>query len=359
MKNRSYCNRAPRRPATELSRLWTAPALLAAGALSLLAWPLPTLADAPAWMRAQVNAPVPAHDEKTDAVLLYSEYVLEVQGNGKIKGVERRVYKILRPDGRSYGHVRVYYDGETKINGIHGWCIPAQGKDYEVKDKDTIDAGLLDVENGMLFTDERERLLDIPAADPGNIVGYEIEQQDRPYVLQDAWVFQSAVPAREVHYVLQLPAGWEYHAVWLNHPEVQPVASGSNRWEWVIRDVPGIRSEDNMPPWPAVRGQMIVSFLPPGGTAHNKGFENWNEMGAWEDNLTQGRRDSSPEIKQKVAELTAGKASTLAKMQALAQFFSTISATWPSSSALAACSRMPLRRFTRTAMAIAKTRPRC
>jgi hypothetical protein len=29
--------------------------------------------DAPQWMHALVNAPLPAHDDKTDAVLLYSE----------------------------------------------------------------------------------------------------------------------------------------------------------------------------------------------------------------------------------------------------------------------------------------------
>ncbi len=60
-------------------------------------------ADAPQWMHAVVNAPLPAHDEKTDAVLLYSEDIVNVQGNGKIKSIERRVYKILRPGGREHG----------------------------------------------------------------------------------------------------------------------------------------------------------------------------------------------------------------------------------------------------------------
>src|SRR3984893_18426828 len=53
-------------------------------------------ADAPAWMHALVSVPLPAHDEKTDAVLLYSEDILNVQPNGKIKSVARRAYKILR-----------------------------------------------------------------------------------------------------------------------------------------------------------------------------------------------------------------------------------------------------------------------
>src|SRR5689334_10492569 len=63
--------------------------------------PLPARgSDAPAWMHAAVNAPLPPHDEKTDAVLLYSEDITVVQPDGKIKSVSRRAYKILRP-GRS------------------------------------------------------------------------------------------------------------------------------------------------------------------------------------------------------------------------------------------------------------------
>ena len=56
--------------------------------------------DAPQWMHALVNVPLPAHDEKTDAVLLYSQTNVNVISSDKIKTVVRRAYKILRPDGR-------------------------------------------------------------------------------------------------------------------------------------------------------------------------------------------------------------------------------------------------------------------
>ena len=116
--------------------------------------------DAPQWMHALVNVPLPAHDEKTDAVMLYSEEILSVQGNGKIKRTERRVYKILRPDGRKYGKIFADFDSETKINSIHGWCIPAQGKDYEVKDKDALETALFGVQNGELMTRPQDESTD-------------------------------------------------------------------------------------------------------------------------------------------------------------------------------------------------------
>ncbi len=276
-------------------------------------------ADAPAWMHAAATSPLPSYDEKTDAVAVYYEDITIVQSEGKIKTIERRAYKILRPGGREFGVAYAEFDSNRKITGMKAWCIPAQGKDYEVKEKDAVDVSLAGVESSELITDVKDRLLRIPAAEPGNVVGYEIESEARPYILQDWWDFQNRTPVREARYTLQLPSGWEYKATWINHPEVQPTPAGANQWQWVVTDVPAIREEGDMPPWQGIAGQMVVSFFPPGGSG-KRGFENWNEMGRWENTLFQGQRDPSPEIKQKVAELTASAPTTLAKMQAIAAF---------------------------------------
>jgi uncharacterized protein DUF3857 len=321
MNSKSSSSRLAFLPGIESLRLGLVPAAIAASLLCL-ASPI-RAGDAPQWMHALVNAPLPEHDEKTDAVLLLSEDTFSVQGNGKMKRIERRVYKILRPDGRTYGTVYATFDSETKINSIHGWCIPAQGKDYEVKDKDAAETGLLGVQDGVLMTDLKAKVLTIPAADPGNIVGYELEQEVHPYILQDVWRFQRmGVPVRESHYSLQLPAGWEYKAMWLNHAEQAPASAGSGQWQWVMTNVPAVKSEDSMPPLSGVAGRMIVSLFPPGGSGA-KGFESWNDMARWEEDLDRGRRDASPEIKQKVAALTGSAPTTLAKMQTLARFVQT------------------------------------
>jgi transglutaminase-like putative cysteine protease len=49
-------------------------------------------------------------------------------------------------------------------------------------------------------------------------------------------------------------------------------------------------------------------------------METWGDIGAWYADLARGRRDPSPQLKQKVAELTADAPTLLAKMQALAAF---------------------------------------
>jgi hypothetical protein len=270
-------------------------------------------------MHAVVSAPLPAHDEKTDAVLLYSEINVNVVSADKIKTQVRKAYKILRPGGRDYGLAIVSFNSHKRITGLRGWCIPAQGKDYEIKDKEAIEIALPKVEGSELISDVRDKVLQIPASDPGNVVGYEYETEEHPLVLQDMWDFQREIPVREIRYSLQLPAGWEYKASWINYPGSKPAQAGSNQWQWVVSDVKAIRKEQDMPPVEGISGQMIVSFFPPGGPSSN-GFSSWQEMGNWYGNLTSGRRDASPEIKQQAITLTASASTAIEKMRALAKF---------------------------------------
>jgi len=64
-----------------------------------------------------------------------------------------------------------------------------------------------------LVTDVRRKLLVIPAATPGSIVGYEVVQDLQPYEMSDDWDFQDTIPVRESRYSVALPQGWtlEYH----------------------------------------------------------------------------------------------------------------------------------------------------
>ena len=319
MNNRSYYNLA-RQPQAIKRRL----VLIVLGLLALIGTcPQHAIAAnaAPQWMHAVATAPLPDHDDRTDAVLLYSERNVTVLSPEKIKIQTRKVYKILRPNGREEGTVVVYFNSPSqKVTSLHGWSIPAQGKDYEVKESDSIEVSPPKIDGSDLVTDVRAKVLAIPASDPGNVVGYEYEVEVNPLVLQDTWEFQDAAPARESHYSLQLPSGWEYKASWLNSVDSKPVQTGANGWQWVVRDVSGIRREEDMPPMEGVAGHMIVAFFPSGAASLRNEFSNWREMGTWYSNLTSGRLDASPAIKQEVAALTGSLPSPLAKMRAIANF---------------------------------------
>lgn len=317
MQRRLSCSQVrPMRITKRLTSRW---------AIFICAWiaigagvPRAAAGNAPAWMHTLTSASLPSYDEKTDAVLLYSDKNVTVLSEDRIRVHVRAAYKILRPEGRPRGTVEVYFNPERKIASLHGWCIPAQGKDYEVKDKEAVDVEP-PAEGGSLVVDTRYRILHIPDPDPGSIVGYEYEVEERPFWLQDVWYFQEVDPVRESHYSLQLPPGWVFKASWLAHEEVKPDAAG-NLLQWKVADVEGVRHEPDMPPWQGLVVQMIVSFFPSGGTSQKKEYASWDGMGQWYGGLLSGRMDASDPIRQEVAALVAGKASRLEKMQAIAQF---------------------------------------
>lgn len=315
MRRRPYYRRAERIATSPIR-----PRFLAIGALVVLAsssWAWASVS-IPPWMQSQLGAPLPQHDSDADAITLYSDVNVTVAPTGKIRRTQRIVYRILRNQGARRAIVRIDFDAQSHITRMHGWSVPAEGKPYEVSEKDAVESALIGVLHGELMGDLRSKVLRIPAAVPGSTIGYEVEEELQPYALEDDWTFQDTIPVREAHYSLELPPGWSYQATWINHPQEPAAQSTAMHWQWQVQDVKAIKPEFQMPPMEAVEGRLAVSLVPPTGVGAS--FQSWRELGAWYRGLTVDRRVASADIKSKLAELTASQATTLGKMQALAGF---------------------------------------
>ena len=310
MNNRLFC-----RPWKLTHRIRSVAGLLVAAAL--LVWAPQAIAGAPDWLRASAQTALPDYPEDTAAVVLLDEQVTTVKKTGEFKTLHRRAYKILRPEGKRYGRVVVHFDNETRLSRIKGWSIPARGKQYEVKEKDAVETSLF---TATFYEDTRYKVLAIPAAEPGSVIGYEYEQKRRPWILQEIWRFQSSIPVRKARFALELPADWEFQAHWLNHPAREPQSAGKTRWVWEVANVPAVEREPSMPPWRATAGWLAASFFPRQEHLRGKSHGSWRDVGRWYAKLTAGRRRTTPEIKQKVEELTVGRPTRLDKLKALAAF---------------------------------------
>lgn len=323
MNNRSFLKTPPRlrRPSTTRTRSaagdhWL-PLLVLIAAAGIGS---PVRAAVPEWLRAAARTPLPKYPEDTNAVLLLNEQITTVTDTGEIKTLYRRAYKILRPEGRDRGLVAVYFDNETSLTHLKAWSIPADGKDYEVKEKEAIETSAF---TESLYGDTRHKVLQIPAADPGNIVGYEFEQKRRPSILEDSWQFQDDIPVRRARFELRLPPGWEYETFWVNHGHQKPEQAGDNQWVWEVADVPAVEEEPSMPAWRALAGRLGVIYFGRRAAASEKSQRSWSDVGLWYTQLATGRRQPSAEIKQKVKELSSAAPATLDKIAALASFVQT------------------------------------
>ncbi len=272
-------------------------------------------ASTPDWLRAAAQQTLPEYPKDTNAVMLLSEQITTVKDSGEIETLYRVAYKILRPAGREFGKVDVFFDSQTKLTYLKAWGLPADGKDFEVKEKDAVERGNF----GEFYTDQRVKVLEIPGADPGNVVGFEYVQKRRPFVLQDDWDFQEKIPVRHARFVLQLPPSWEFTSHWSNAPAKDPQATG-NQYVWELENLSPVEIEPGMPPWRAVAGRLDVNYFPSGSSQAGQAQNSWRSLGLWYSNLTEQSRNSSPELKQKVAELAANAPTPLDKMKALTSF---------------------------------------
>lgn len=286
----------------------------------LLVWFSPRVfADtAPEWMRAAAHDSLPAYPKDAVAVVLLDDQQTTVKDNGDIETRYRRAYKILRPEGRDqYGGVAVYFSNDTKLSYFKAWTITADGRELELKEKDAVEAS---VTSYAVFSDLRLKAIKFSAADPGNVVGYEYVQKKRPYMLEDDWSFQSAIPTRRARFSLQIPSGWEFTNYWANFPKQEPKSSTGNTYVWEIENVPAIEIEPAMPPFVAIESRMDIKYFPRDPNLRAKSSGSWNDIGQWYANLTNASRVASPELQQKVVQLTAGISDPLQKMQVLAAY---------------------------------------
>ncbi|MGE5321946.1 MAG: DUF3857 domain-containing transglutaminase family protein [Actinomycetota bacterium] len=282
--------------------------------LLLSLFPLSAKAGVPDWLRAAAQQPVKKYADDVNAVMLLDDQETTVRDNGDIVTHQRSVFRILRPEGRAYARLDVPFSSETKINYMKAWSITAKGQEYEAKGKDSFERSLTTYE---VFSDDKEKVLLVPGADVGTVIGFEYEQRERPYVFQDGWSFQSEIPVERSRYTLHLPSNWEYRISFVNHPDLKPVEQGST-YVWEVSDVPRIQREYNEPPYAALAGHAIVTFF--SQRAHDNTYKSWADLAAWHARLIAGSFTVSPSMQQKVQELAPPSLPLLDRIKALAGF---------------------------------------
>jgi len=294
---------------------------LAAAAVAItLACAVPCRAGdvAPEWLRAAAQQKLPEYPLNPVAVVLLDEQQVTVKDSGEIETRQRYAYKLLRPEAReSYGYAVVRFDDQTKISFFGAWTIMPNGSQIEVKEKEAGETSLASFE---IYSDQRIKYIRFPEANVGSVVGYEYVQRHRPFVFEDDWRFQNEIPTRRARFSLQMPPGWEFANFWANFTKQQPQSSASNLYVWEVEDIPGIEIEPDMPPFVAIASRMEIKYFPRDPNLRAKTTGTWNDIGVWYANLTSASRVASPEIKQKVAELTAGITDPLQKTQVLAAY---------------------------------------
>ncbi len=275
-------------------------------------------ATVPDWLKQAAAEKLPVYPAETKAVVLDDQTEITIEGPGQYVEHDRRILKILRPDGRDYAQLRVHLRQQDKLLSVHAWSIDSSGHEFEVKDKEFEDVANLPSE--ILYSDVRFRHAKAPAGEqPGTIIGFEYEVRYVNWLKQVSWVYQERIPVRRTEFTLQLPAGWEYKSAWSGGKDPAPERLSDNRWKWTQSDVPAIHDDEELMPHPyglEARGEFAY-FGPNSGTGQGGSWEN---IAKWQSELAAGRRTPSPQITAKVHDLIAGKNDFDSKVRAITDY---------------------------------------
>lgn len=271
-------------------------------------------AEVPEWLRSLAKQPAKAYADDVNAVVLLEENVTTVKDNGDIVRHGRRAVRILRPEGRAWGGYARSYNGDSKVNYLRGWSITAKGQEYETKSGDVMEQAISTYE---VYSDAKIKGLRVPGADVGTVVGFEYEEMEHPYTLNDSWTFQESEPVERSRYELRLASGWRFKSEWMNHKEEKPTEE-NGALQWQITDIPRIENEPRRPPDRGLQGGVVFTFFNDKMPARS--YRNWSDIGSWYAQLSSNARDANSALVQKVQELAPANLPLIQRIKALAGF---------------------------------------
>jgi hypothetical protein len=199
-----------------------------------------------------------------------------------------------------------------------GTVVPV---DVAANSKESID----DSQMSMNIYDPNMRILqvNIPSLDIGDVIhSVARETIERPFIageFAEENVFEGEGFIRHITYEVHAPADRPLQRIGLRDEvpgtvaySTQPSANNTITYRWEVNNVPRMFSEPSMPPYQMVLQRLFVSTTP-----------DWAAISKWYWNLSKPHLDATtPEMKQKVQELTAGTATEMDKIKALFYFVS-------------------------------------
>ena len=165
--------------------------------------------------------------------------------------------------------------------------------------------------------------VNIPSLDIGDVIHSvereNIERSIIPGEYAEENVFEGTGFIRHITYEVHAPNDRPLKRIVLRDEIPGTIAASTQRgadnsivYHWEVNNVPRMFDEQSMPPYAEVLQRLFVSTMP-----------DWPAVSKWYWNLSQSHLDATtPELKQKVQELTAGAATDMDKVKALFYFVS-------------------------------------
>jgi len=255
----------------------------------------------PALLDLLQRAPVAKDYPDADAVWLLRDMEITVEPSGVFNVHERKLIKVLTPQGLSLAQWEIPYDKATEEVSVRTARTLVRTQAFPIDPAQVVESA---VYPGMAWYDSMiVRRLPLPAAVPGAVL--EVETDHRYLAPRVPGAFSTRLYLRQRYPVCE--ARCTIHVPDTQHlvirftggaaPQVaETVEGGSRVYRWSAKDLPAMKFQDpQLPP---------VDDLVP--SAHITSLTSWEPVVAWYRQITDGKDVVTDDLRRVARERTAG-----------------------------------------------------
>jgi hypothetical protein len=270
----------------------------------------------PDWLAAAGRVDLAHFGDGSAAVIVSQSDDFVVDATGKFVATQRRALRVLnRRSAERYLKAIGFENNDTKVTSIQTWTVSPAGRIVHSDKKDLIvESAYAEFE---LFSDSRVKLIKIPGAEDGSLVGIEVTRQGRRPINGESFAMEEQIPIVQADLHVAVPAGslrW-----FINHPDrVEVVNHSANSADFRVNRRLAIPEEESAPPVSSLAAEVVVNYDAKGPAA----LQSWEEAGRTYHQLFDPAEKPAPEIASEVDALSASKSDQMAKMDALYTYVS-------------------------------------
>ena len=270
----------------------------------------------PDWLTAAGRVDLGHFGDGSAAVVVGEWTDFTVDASGKFVMTERRALRVLnRRSADQYLNAVGNENNDTKVTSIATWAISPSGRVTQSGKKDLITGS--DFASFEVFSDDRVKMIKIPGAEDGSLVGFEIVTQGRLPISGEKFRMEQEIPVRHSELHVSVPSGslrW-----FVNHPDrVAVVSQSSNGADFLTENRPAIPDESDAPPFSSLAAEVFINYDPKGPAA----LQSWEEAGHSYHALFDNGEKPETEIASQVEALANGQSDALSKIDALYTYVS-------------------------------------
>ena len=300
----------PQRPLLYFSLL-----CLAAPASALAAGAVPPSAFDVSSAALLKSAPSAAAFPDASSIVLRDESVVDLHADGTLVDVTHETFKIFNQRAHDKAEISIPYNSSNeKITNLHARTIKPDGTVLTASAGDIHQSAPFS--EYAMYDDAKISGISMPGVEDGAIIDYTYTRTTTksylPGQYSEQWSFRDDVdPVKLSKMTLTAPASMKLLTLPRNTSGMTATETLSKdgtkkTYIWKMTDLPSLLPEPMMPPASTFLPAVEISTIP-----------SWQNISRWYQNLASSQMAVSPEIKETVKTLTAGKTGDTEKAKAI------------------------------------------